>query len=209
MKYNKKHSKEFEFCSTGKKNKFKLVKYCEWDDCDEKGKYKAPKNRNLPREFHWFCFKHIKLYNEEWDYFANCSRIEIETELKRDVTWHRPTWPMGYDRTTYKIENDEHNFLNDKNCDNSNKNQNSFDKKDNLTEAYASLGLKKDSSLLEIKFPVNTSASGILGVTKVHRGISNFFRYFIELLPINLAPPLAIITGSRTIFFNLCFFKVL
>ena len=47
----------------------------------------------------------------------------------------------------------------------------------------------------EIKLPVNTSASGILGVTKVHIGRSNFFKYFIELLPINLAPPLAIITG--------------
>ena len=65
------------------------------------------------------------------------------------------------------------------------------------------------SSLLEIEYPVNTSASGMFGVTIVHKGRSSFYRCLIELLLINFAPPLAIITGSRTTFFDLYFFKVL
>jgi len=65
------------------------------------------------------------------------------------------------------------------------------------------------SSLLEIEYPVNTSASGMFGVTIVHKGSSSFFKCLIELLLIYFVPLLAIITGSRTTFFDLYFFKIL
>ena len=65
------------------------------------------------------------------------------------------------------------------------------------------------SSLFEIEYPVKTSASGMFGVITLHKGKSNFFKYLIEFLLINLEPPLAIITGSRIIFFIFLFFKIL
>ena len=64
------------------------------------------------------------------------------------------------------------------------------------------------SFLVKIETPVKISASGMFGVTISHKGNNNFFIYIIEFLLISLAPPVAIITGSRTIFFILYFFKV-
>ena len=38
------------------------------------------------------------------------------------------------------------------------------------------------SFLLEIELPIKTSASGMLGVTKLHKGKISFFKYLIELV---------------------------
>jgi len=54
-----------------------LIKYCEWKDCNNKGKYKAPKSRENLREFMWFCLNHIKEYNSNWDYFSGLSQNDI------------------------------------------------------------------------------------------------------------------------------------
>ena len=34
-------------------------------------------------------------YNRAWDFFSGMSQAEIEGYLREDVTWHRPTWPLG------------------------------------------------------------------------------------------------------------------
>ena len=68
-----------------------LNKYCEWKDCEEKGKYRAPTSRENLREFKWFCLKHVKLYNKSWDYFKGKTSDEIYNEIAKDATWHRPT----------------------------------------------------------------------------------------------------------------------
>ena len=59
------------------------------------------------------------------------------------------------------------------------------------------------SSAELIVIPLNTSASGILGVITVDIGRSLFLRVSIAASLINLAPLVATITGSTTIFLAL------
>lgn len=64
-------------------------------DCDRPGEFRAPMARNRLNEYYWFCLDHVRAYNAAWDYFKGMSREQIEAELKGDVTWHRPSWPLG------------------------------------------------------------------------------------------------------------------
>jgi DnaJ-domain-containing protein 1 len=68
---------------------------CDWPECQLGGDYRAPKSRERLREFHHFCLEHVRAYNLAWDFFAGMSQAEIEGYLREDVTWHRPTWPLG------------------------------------------------------------------------------------------------------------------
>ena len=68
---------------------------CEWQNCKDLGKFKAPTERDNSRDFKWLCEKHIKLFNSKWNYFDGMSQDEIENFLKSDLTWHRPTQKFG------------------------------------------------------------------------------------------------------------------
>ena len=68
---------------------------CEWDNCKEAGKFKAPTDRDNSKNFRWLCEEHIKLFNNNWNYFDGMSQNEIENFLKSDLTWHRPTQKFG------------------------------------------------------------------------------------------------------------------
>lgn len=71
---------------------------CAWPGCARAGAYRAPKSRAALRDFHWFCLEHVRLYNAAWNYFDGMDANEIEGVLRRDATWHRPTWPLGAPR---------------------------------------------------------------------------------------------------------------
>lgn len=68
---------------------------CDWPGCDCLGEYRAPRSRDRLRDFYHFCLEHVRCYNQAWDFFSGMSRAEIEAYLREDVTWHRPTWPIG------------------------------------------------------------------------------------------------------------------
>ena len=68
---------------------------CAWPGCEGEGAFRAPKSRDDLRAFHWFCLDHVREYNRAWDFFAGMNRQEIESYLREDVTWHRPTWAFG------------------------------------------------------------------------------------------------------------------
>jgi DnaJ-domain-containing protein 1 len=68
---------------------------CDWPGCELGGDYRAPKSRDNLRAFHHFCLDHVRDYNRAWDFFSGMSQSEIEAYLREDVTWHRPTWPLG------------------------------------------------------------------------------------------------------------------
>ena len=53
------------------------------------------RSRDRLREFYHFCLDHVRDYNRAWDFFSGMSQSEIEAYLREDVTWHRPTWPLG------------------------------------------------------------------------------------------------------------------
>jgi len=68
---------------------------CEWVNCNEFGKFKAPVEKDNSKNFKWLCEEHIKLFNKNWNYFEGMSEDEIESFLKSDITWHRPTQEFG------------------------------------------------------------------------------------------------------------------
>ena len=126
-----------------------LVKYCEWKDCNNKGIYRAPRNRNNLREFRWFCLNHVREYNKKWNYFIGLSQKEIEKEIKEDSTWHLPTWPMGQRFCSNTIQ-DDYEIL--KNYENKNDNKYTNKTKDNkILVAFKKLDLPIGASLIEIK----------------------------------------------------------
>jgi hypothetical protein len=68
---------------------------CDWPGCKVAGDYRAPKSREKLRTFFHFCLEHVRDYNRGWDFFSGMDQGEIEAYLREDVTWHRPTWPLG------------------------------------------------------------------------------------------------------------------
>ncbi|MFV3076722.1 J domain-containing protein [Niveispirillum fermenti] len=75
------------------------VRTCDHPGCLEAGEHRAPKGRNRLNEYFWFCLGHVREYNKSWDYYAGMSQTEIESHVRQDTTWQRPTWPMGDWRT--------------------------------------------------------------------------------------------------------------
>ncbi len=73
---------------------------CDWPGCPCAGDYRAPRSRDRLRDFYHFCLEHVRAYNRAWDFFAGMSQTEIEAYQREDVTWHRPTWPMGNGRAS-------------------------------------------------------------------------------------------------------------
>ncbi|MGH7041204.1 MAG: J domain-containing protein [Acetobacteraceae bacterium] len=68
---------------------------CDMPACAAQGEYRAPKSRRNLKEYWWFCLDHVRAYNAAWDYYKGMSAGEIETELRRDTAWQRPSWPLG------------------------------------------------------------------------------------------------------------------
>ena len=85
---------------------------CEWDNCKETGKFKAPTERDNSKNFRWLCEEHIKVFNKSWNYFDGMSQNEIENFLKSDLTWHRPTQKFASADNFFNIL--WNNALNDK-----------------------------------------------------------------------------------------------
>jgi hypothetical protein len=71
---------------------------CEHPECRLAGSAKAPKSRDMPGSFYWFCQKHAADYNKNWNFFSGMSegQIRAEQELEK-VTGGRPTWSMKAD----------------------------------------------------------------------------------------------------------------
>lgn len=71
------------------------IRVCEWPDCHMKADHKAPRSREMLREYRWFCLEHIRQYNSRWNYFEGMTDEEVEADLRRDTVWQRPSWPLG------------------------------------------------------------------------------------------------------------------
>ncbi len=79
---------------------------CEHPGCAHAGEHRAPKGRDRLNEYYWFCLEHVRAYNAAWDYYAGMTADQIEAELRRDTTWQRPSWPLGYWQTQEKFLRD-------------------------------------------------------------------------------------------------------
>jgi hypothetical protein len=69
---------------------------CDMPGCPLTGEYRAPKSRRTLNEYFWFCLEHVRAYNSSWDFYKGMSPEEVEAQLRADVSWQRPTWPLGH-----------------------------------------------------------------------------------------------------------------
>jgi len=81
-------------------------KICSHSGCTEKANYPAPKNRSFPTSYNtlfpfleekpseklWLCLKHVREYNQKWDFFAGMDTHQIDSFYKDAITGHRLTW---------------------------------------------------------------------------------------------------------------------
>jgi len=76
-------------------NSTDFLRRCNHASCLKEGVYPAPKTRQNPRDFLWFCLEHVREYNARWNCFADLTSDQIEHEIRRATVWERPTWPFG------------------------------------------------------------------------------------------------------------------
>ena len=129
---------------------------CEWSNCKESGKFKAPIEKDNSKEYKWLCEEHIKLFNKNWNYFDRMSQQEIENFLKSDLTWHRPTQEFGSSDNFFNILwnnalSDKFNLFKEEKIFNSLSNK-KLSEKDK--DAFRIMGLKFDTdwSIIQKKF---------------------------------------------------------
>ena len=69
-------------------------KPCDVMNCNNPGKYIAPKSPNS-KEKYTFCLTHVKEYNKRWNFFAGKSQSQIYDYQKNDFFLGRPTRPFS------------------------------------------------------------------------------------------------------------------
>ena len=124
---------------------------CDWENCKEVGKYKAPKEKDNSKDFRLLCLEHIKIFNKNWNYFENMNTEEIEFFIKSDATWHKSTKSFGSSDNFFNIlwDNaleDKLNIFSTSNFKNFKKNQLS----DKDRDALELMDLKLSSNWTEI-----------------------------------------------------------
>jgi hypothetical protein len=68
---------------------------CQWAGCAEKATNRAPKGRQLEKSYWHYCLKHVREYNQNYNFFAGMGDDAVLAYQKDALTGHRPTWKMG------------------------------------------------------------------------------------------------------------------
>lgn len=68
---------------------------CDHPDCQEAGKFRAPKAPDVLDDYLWFCKDHVREYNLKWNFFDGTTEAEINAQMSKDKVWERTTKPMG------------------------------------------------------------------------------------------------------------------
>lgn len=71
------------------------LRLCDHPECDLEGEFRAPKTPDDVRDYYWFCLDHVRDYNARWNYCEGMDQSDIDTMIKTDLCWGRPTWPLG------------------------------------------------------------------------------------------------------------------
>ena len=136
----------------------KNIRICDFENCKEKGKFKAPKSRMKLNEYFIFCLKHVTNYNKSWDFYKGLNVDQIELSMRKDTVWDRPSWPLKgnptkiMDQINEFIKNDYSLFEKDREINDFLKNK--FIDEDLTNIEHLSLkvlGLKLPISVEEIK----------------------------------------------------------
>ena len=76
---------------------------CDWENCKEIGKYKAPLKKDNSKQFRYLCLEHVKIFNKNWNYFSEMTNEQVEYFIKSDLTWHKPTKSFSSSDNFFKI----------------------------------------------------------------------------------------------------------
>jgi len=68
---------------------------CDHAGCPNAGEYRAPKSRDYPTDYLWFCLTHVQDYNAKWNYYQGMTIDQVLQENIWDTTWRRPSRPFG------------------------------------------------------------------------------------------------------------------
>ena len=129
--------------------KEKQERICSNPKCKELGIYPAPKSRDQLREYLYFCINCIRDFNNSWNYFEGLNEQELEVEIRKSVTWDRPSWKFGTKSINYDFEKAFNTFENNKIT----REKKILNKK--LEDALRVLGLSHETSIKEVKKNIN------------------------------------------------------
>src|SRR3569833_172830 len=73
---------------------------CDHPGCRVAASAKAPKSRDMPVDFYWFCQPHAAEYNKNWDFFAGMNEKEVADVQAGRAYGDRPTWQVMASRFT-------------------------------------------------------------------------------------------------------------
>ena len=76
---------------------------CDWNNCKEQGKYKAPIERDNSKKYRLLCLEHVKEFNKNWNYFSGMNDNQIYNFIKSDLTWHKPTQSFSSSDNFFKV----------------------------------------------------------------------------------------------------------
>ncbi|HVJ53916.1 MAG TPA: J domain-containing protein [Aliidongia sp.] len=82
------------------------VRCCDEPGCTAEGQFRAPRSRARlgdSENYLWLCLDHVRAYNAAWNYYQGMSEDQIESELRRDTVWQRPTWPLGWRTALHRM----------------------------------------------------------------------------------------------------------
>ncbi len=75
---------------------------CEWPGCDNEAEHKANRSPRHINDYVWYCVDHAREHNKSWNFFEGLSEDEVESEIRNDTVWQRPTWKLGSGPTMHK-----------------------------------------------------------------------------------------------------------
>ena len=76
---------------------------CDWNNCFEIGEYRAPIEKDNSKNYRLLCLKHVKEFNQNWNYFAGMTDQQVVDFLKSDMTWHKQTQSFNSSDNFFKI----------------------------------------------------------------------------------------------------------
>ena len=76
---------------------------CNWNNCKEIGKYKAPVEKDNSKKYRMLWLEHVKEFNKNWNYFSGMNDDQVINFLKSDMIWHKPTQSFSSSDNFFKV----------------------------------------------------------------------------------------------------------
>ena len=73
---------------------------CDHAGCRTPAAAKAPKSRDMPGQYYWFCQPHAAEYNRSWDFFAGMNEQQVAAAQAARAHGDRPTWQFKASRNS-------------------------------------------------------------------------------------------------------------